>query len=559
MPDWGKFAGDLYDGAGNLVDKGKEIVGEGIDKGTDVLGSGLEKVGADEWADKVEDWGDETASLLGAGVGEQQLGQSEEANELIHGRPEKIAAAVKNLRDFQRAFDLVGSGMKKLDSGHWKGMAADTFREKFQTLPTDWVRAAAAFEDAAAALETYAQTVTSAQAKAGEAIALYKEGKQDYETAVAVFREKAEAYNAVRNTDHPLPHPGKFSDPGLVKRQQARETLQRARRARDEAAEAAKSLITAAMAHAPKEPKGLDRAKQEFYDYGVGQGIELAHFGSGVVKGTAGLVNFVRSAYPLDPYNITHPAEYYKGVSTTLAGLVSSAANPDRTLKNAWDAAKGDPSEFFGCLVPELVGTKGGGLIKGGLRAGMKDLLERPKGKNRQGYEKAPDSNAKPCSKVKCAGDPVDIATGRMLLSQTDIALPGSLPLVFERAFLIVTSINCLTVIIVTYKSSKDFNKTLEITEIFQKILTTFLLILTNSDLMSLTAAVLKAFPLMTLILHHQMNCTELKCLRQSQNIGFCPHKLLLCILQCFLNGSPCLKPHTSCKSWLLCTADVDG
>lgn len=60
--------------------------------------------------------GDETASSLGAGVGEQQLGQSEEANELIHGRPEKIAAAVKNLRDFQRAFDLVGSGMKKLDS-----------------------------------------------------------------------------------------------------------------------------------------------------------------------------------------------------------------------------------------------------------------------------------------------------------------------------------------------------------------------------------------------------------------------------------------------------------
>ncbi|MFF1463787.1 putative T7SS-secreted protein [Streptomyces sp. NPDC058330] len=435
MPDWGKFAGDLYDGAGNLVDKGKEIVGEGIDKGTDVLGSGLEKVGADEWADKVEDWGDETASSLGAGVGEQQLGQSEEANELIHGRPEKIAAAVKNLRDFQRAFDLVGSGMKKLDSGHWKGVAADTFREKFQTLPTDWVRAAAAFEDAAAALETYAQTVTSAQAKAGEAIALYKEGKQDYETAAAVFREKAEAYNAVRNTDHPLPHPGKFSDPGLVKRQQARETLQRARRARDEAAEAAKSLITAAMAHAPKEPKGLDRAKQEFYDYGVGQGIELAHFGSGVVKGTAGLVNFVRSVYPLDPYNITHPADYYKGVSTTLAGLVSSAANPDRTLKNAWDAAKGDPSESFGRLVPELVGTKGGGLIKGGLRAGMKDLLERPKGKNRQGHEKAPDSNAKPCSKVKCAGDPVDIATGRMLLPQTDIALPGSLPLVFERVF----------------------------------------------------------------------------------------------------------------------------
>lgn len=435
MPDWGKWGDALYDGAGNLVDKGKEIVGTGIDKGTDVLGSGLEKVGADEWADKVEDWGDETASSLGAEVREQQLGQTEEADELIHGRPEKISAAVKNLRDFQKAFDLVGSGMKKLDSGHWKGEAADAFRAKFQTLPTDWVRAADAFEDAAKALETFAGTVTSAQAKAAEAIALFREGKQDYETAAAAFKEKAEAYNAVRNTDHPLPHPGTFSDPGAAKRRHAQEILQRARQARDDAAETAKGAITAAMAHAPKEPTGMDRAKQELIDYGVGQGMELAHFGGGVIKGTAGLVNFVRSVNPQDPYNLTHPAEYYKGVNMTLAGLTSTVANPDRALKNAWDAAKGDPSEFLGRLVPELIGTKGGGLVKSGLRAGMKDLVKHPRGKGRQGHERAPDSNANQCSKVECVNDPIDVATGRMLLPQTDIVLPGSLPLVFERVF----------------------------------------------------------------------------------------------------------------------------
>ncbi|MEU1212004.1 hypothetical protein ACFYSH_25700 [Streptomyces sp. NPDC005791] len=40
----------------------------------------------------------------------------------------------------------------------------------------------------------------------------------------------------------------------------------------------------------------------------------------------------------------------------TLAGLTSTAANPDRALKNAWDAAKGDPSEFLGRLLPELPG-----------------------------------------------------------------------------------------------------------------------------------------------------------------------------------------------------------
>lgn len=435
MVDWGRLGDGLVDGAGHLVDKGKEFAGEVVDTGTDMLGAGLDKVGAHGWADGVEDWGDETASSLGAEVGEKQLGQSEEADELIHGKPEKIAATVKNLRDFQRAFDLVGGGMKKLDSGHWKGEAADVFRRYFEPLPTDWLRAADAFEDAARALETYARTVAGAQGKAREAIALYKEGKQDYETAAAEFRERAEAYNAVRNTDHPLPHPGKFSDPGLAKRQLAQEMLQLARRTRNEAAGTAKGTVTAAMAHAPKEPVGLDRLKREAYDHALGQGIELAHFSGGIVKGGAGLVNFVRSVNPTDPYNLTHPADYFTGVHTTLAGLVSTGANPDRALKSAWDSFKDDRSEFIGRLVPEMIGTKGGGLTKGGLRAGMKDLLERPKGKNRHGHEQNPDSNSQQCSKVKCAGDPVDVATGRMLLPQTDIVLPGSLPLVFERVF----------------------------------------------------------------------------------------------------------------------------
>lgn len=435
MTDWGKIGGDFYDGAGKLFDEGKELVGKGVDKGTDVVGAGLEKVGADEWADTVEDWGDETASSLGAEVGEQQLGQSEEANELIHGRPEKITATVKNLRDFQKAFDLVGSGMKKLDAGHWKGEGADAFRAKFAPLPTDWLRAADAFEAAAKALETYSTAVTTAQAKAVEAIALFKEGNEASRTAAATFNKKADAYNAARNSDAPLPHPGTFTDPGTAMRERAREILNDARRARNEAGAAAEGAVGAAMAHAPQEPKGLDRAKQEILDYGLAQGVETAHFGGGIVKGTAGLVNFVRSVNPIDAYNLTHPAEYYKGVNMTLAGLASTAANPDRALKNAWDAAKGDPSEFLGRLVPELIGTKGGGLIKGGLRAGAKDLADSPKGKNREGHDKDPDSNGKRCGEVKCDGDPVDVATGRMLLPQTDIALPGSLPLVFQRAF----------------------------------------------------------------------------------------------------------------------------
>ncbi|WP_435609357.1 putative T7SS-secreted protein [Streptomyces sp. C10-9-1] len=358
------------------IDKGKEALGEGVDWATEKAGQGLRHYGYDGVAEVVEDWGDEAASSLGAEVGEQQLGQTEEANELVHGKPEKIAATAKNLRDFQRAFDLVGGGMKKLDASAWKGEAADSFRERFAPLPVDWMRAADAFESAAKALETYSRTITIAQGKAREAIALHREGENESKASVNAYNKKVETYNASRNTDNPLPHPGKFTDPGASKRSRARDILADAREARNEAADLAKNAVKAAMAHAPQEPAGMEKAKLRMMDLAMGQGVELAHFGGGIIKGTAGLANFVRSLHPLDAYNLTHPAEYYRSVNTTLAGLASTAANPDRALRNAWESAKGDPSEFIGRLVPELIGTKGAGALRGGLRAGMRRGLD---------------------------------------------------------------------------------------------------------------------------------------------------------------------------------------
>ncbi|MEU7026456.1 putative T7SS-secreted protein [Streptomyces sp. NPDC046275] len=437
MVDWRGWGDKIVDKVDHGIDKGKELVGETVDYVTDKTGDVLDKAGAHDWADAVEDWGDETASSLGAEVGEQQLGQTEEANELIHGKPEAIAATVKNLRDFQRAFDLVGGGMRKLDSSHWKGAAADTFREKFQTLPTDWLHAADAMEDAAKALETYAHAVVSAQGKAREAIALYKEGDKETRAADEAHRKKVAAYEAARTGDHPLPDPGDFSDPGEAKRQRAREILKAARAARNEAGESAKTAVRAALAHAPKEPTGLEKAKLELADYGLEQGFELAHFGGGAIKGTAGLINFVRSLNPNDPYNLTHPAEYAKGVNMTLAGLVSTAANPDRALKNAWEAAKGDPSEFLGRLLPELIGTKGVGATRTLNR--LRELADNPKKPGgtrtpaREAQTEDPHgSGRKKDEKCEC-GDPVDMATGRVTLPQTDLVLPGTLPVVLTR------------------------------------------------------------------------------------------------------------------------------
>ncbi|MFG2988649.1 putative T7SS-secreted protein [Streptomyces sp. NPDC048257] len=435
------FGGWVDKGLGKLEegwDAGKKLVGEGVDKATDVVGGGLEYVGAEDWADSVEDWGDRTASSLGAKVGEQQLGQTEEANELIHGNVGDINASVKNLQDFQSAFDSVGQGMKGLDSSHWKGAAADTFREKFQTLPIDWLHAADAFEGAAKALETYATTVTWAQGKAREAIALYKQGQEASKNAADAYKNKVDAFEDARTSDNPLPRPECPTDPGDAVRDRAREILNEARRQRDEAADTANKAVTAALAHAPAMPSATDRAKLNFVDWGVGQGVEMLHLSGGVVKGVVGITNFVRSVDPLDPYNISHPAEYYKNLNMTLAGLASTAAHPDRALKSAWEAAKGDPSEFLGRLIPELIGTKGAGGIRTIATAGLKNSIKHgaddaARSAARKGADEPARSSRTENAVENGPTDPIDLATGVMYLPQRDVVLPGVLPLVFRR------------------------------------------------------------------------------------------------------------------------------
>ncbi|MGW7413040.1 putative T7SS-secreted protein [Streptomyces sp. NPDC054863] len=447
MPDFGdafdKVVGGAYDKAREGVEWGKEKLGEGVDWATDKAGDGLDHIGQGAVGDVVRDWGDGVASDLGAEIREQQLGQTEDPTELIHGKPAEVRATAKNLRDFGAAFGRVGAGMKQLDSSHWKGVAADTFRQKFAPLPTDWLHAADACGDAAKALESYVTTITWAQGQAREAIILHKQGQEASRTALAAFTKKADAYDAARNDPNPPPRPAPFVDPGTAMTTRAQEILDSARSQRDSAAETAKKAVTTALAHAPKEPTGTDRLKLDGTDAFMGMNVEATHFAGGITKGVIGLTNFVRSVNPTDPYNLSHPAEYYRATNMTLAGLATTAAHPDRALKGMWDTAKADPSEFLGTLVPELIGTKGAGMGLKGANTARKvaqdmggagpDGLGRP-GTAREPLEADPNGPTRPKAPLKDdPTDPIDLATGVMYLPQWDLTLPGTLPLAFTR------------------------------------------------------------------------------------------------------------------------------
>ncbi|MFI9807174.1 putative T7SS-secreted protein [Streptomyces sp. NPDC052301] len=430
-------------GAGeDLYDSGKKMVGKGVDKVTDVAGDALDYVGEHKYADVVRAVGDYAASELGATPGEKQLGETELASELVHGAPEAIRASATHLKDFHSAFDNVGQGMRKLDSSSWQGEAADTFRKKFAMHPVKWLHAADACRDAATTLDAYAETVTWAQEQAQHALNLYKKGTHASKTAADAYNRKVDTYNAaLKSGDDPGPRPAKFHDPGLADIQRAREVLHEARTQRNTAAEGAAKAVEKALAHAPAKPPPLTRLKANLGDGSDAAHTELLHFDGGVIKGTAGLITFVRGLDPTDPYNVTHPAAYLQNISMTLSGLVSTGSHPDRALKQTWDEFRKDPSEFGGRMLPQLLLGDGAGMEAGLARDAAEAGMMRSAAE--QGLRKtardtvdkgAEDVSRRPVEKV-CEKDPVDVATGRMVLPQTDVSLPGALPLIVRRQF----------------------------------------------------------------------------------------------------------------------------
>ncbi|MEU1403255.1 DUF6531 domain-containing protein [Streptomyces sp. NPDC005728] len=79
----------------------------------------------------------------------------------------------------------------------------------------------------------------------------------------------------------------------------------------------------------------------------------------------------------------------------------------------------------------------GGGLLKASMEGGLSDttpLLLRPPSLRPDLVELGPA--ARNGERTPCVGEPIDVATGAMLMTQTDLTLPGSLPLEFTRTHL---------------------------------------------------------------------------------------------------------------------------
>ncbi|MEU9325624.1 putative T7SS-secreted protein [Streptomyces canus] len=446
---FGDLVDDVGDGLESASDSLNKGVGEAVNWGTDKTAGLLSDVGADGAAEKVRDVGESVNNRLGGTVSERALGESEDPKELVHGSEPALRERAGHLRKFAGAFENVGQGMRSLDPGEWRGQAADAFRAKFDVQPKQWLTAADACTAAATALDAYADMVRWAQQQAQLAIDTYRKAQESSQKAEEAYRadekryaQAAEQYDAKALAGQdPGAKPtelGTYVDPGTAGREEAREILSDARRRRTDEAEDARRKLTAALESAPPKPEFTDRLGAGAADLFVGTQLNSVHVLGGLLRGGTDMLKLARTVNPLDPYNLTHPGDWSKNSSMLLAGLVGTAAHPERLpmslLGTGWSSDPGDAGGYF---ISNLIGGKGAGGVG---RAALKDALrgaarDAATGAARSGTRRGLMDVAR---ELKCkifGSDPIDMATGRMSLPVTDVTLPARLPLVFSRQF----------------------------------------------------------------------------------------------------------------------------
>jgi RHS repeat-associated protein len=438
---WFSSAWNAVTHPSQLVSDGEHLLGQVTDQGAHLVGRGLTDIGLGQLGNTVDGWGDDAAGALDP---ELQLGQTSDPTQLIHGDPAAIRQTSTQLGQFSDAFGQTATGLNAIDTSHWTGTAAEAFRAKYAPEPGKWGTASNASGMASDALSFYADTVQWAQAQAREAIALYGQGQNLTSDAVTAYNDQVTAYNAaaklydtqVQAGQNPGPRPvqpAPFTDPGESLRQRAQEILSAARSQRDREGTAAAGVVSQVTNEAPASPGLWSQVTDTATDWGQSVQLGQASFTAGVLTGVADIGKLVRTVNPTDPWNMEHPAEYLAGLSSVGAGLVHDVVHPQDLVGQLMSGAGSDPAEWAGKLVPQValaVATGGGGTAADAVTdAGIDAATDTA-------TDTGPDAAAnaaKAPDDATTAGDPVDVATGDVIVPQVDVRLAGRLPLMVER------------------------------------------------------------------------------------------------------------------------------
>ncbi|GGN83691.1 hypothetical protein GCM10011579_072740 [Streptomyces albiflavescens] len=380
------------------------------------------------------------------------------------GDPDRVRHLAKNLHDFaddvSDALRLI-KGMADDDAVlQWAGKSAKAFQDEFSGVPKQLKKLKKSYEMAGDALAAYWPKLERAQALADKALAKGREAQSDLSSAksrlssadswVTKASKEADKYkdDPTGSKDKEKPDEAKVRaatrDAQHAKSAQtsaqsdvtsansaldaAKKMAEDARKMREEAAKTAKDKIDEASDAGIHNRKWWEEVGDWFSD-----NWDTIVAVCKVVVAVVGIIAMIIGGPIL-------------GAIVLVAALVVLADTLNKYAKgqaSLWDVA-------FAALdcIPGMKGiTTLGGLAKGlkggmaalkGLKGGLKGLGLAARGLGRSARGAIADGAKGAYNRLKSVvrskgSDPVDMATGAMFLPQTDVELPGSLPLAFTR------------------------------------------------------------------------------------------------------------------------------
>lgn len=318
------------------------------------------------------------------------------------------------------------SGLEDNQVGEGKTM--DKLRDKLGDLANQVRKLHSSYDQAAGALDTYVNSLRDQQRNADNALEKGREAKDRLESATDVVKAAGADISHLDGAKHPPDD---------------KEARASTRRALDEA----HSKQSGAQARADDAQADLDAARMLAEDARqvreedaatAAQKLDDARDES--VAGYS-LWDKIKKAFSkalaiisavLGVLALLIPGLQGLGIALTIGAVVAGAASLGINMSIMAETGDWDIGEIVLGVVGLVAG--GGALLKGigGLGSALKGVkplsMKSPQGGAR--------INSRPANSRTCKTDPVDVASGEMLLQQDDLELPGVLPLVITRTHL---------------------------------------------------------------------------------------------------------------------------
>ncbi|WP_055627938.1 RHS repeat-associated core domain-containing protein [Streptomyces hirsutus] len=366
------------------------------------------------------------------------------------GDPERVRRLAKVLHDFaddvSEALRLVKGMAGEGTLEQWAGKSATVFKEEFSGVPKNLRKLEKSYGMCGDALAAYWPKLERAQVLADRALAKAREARADLSSAQSRL-SSAESWvgraakEADRYKDDPTGSRSDADGPDEAKVRAATRDVRNAKTAetsaRADVSEAQDALAAARKMAADARKMREEAAREakgkidEASDAGIQNRSVWGEIGDWFTDNWDTIVAACKVVVAVVGIIALIIGGPILGAIVLIAALVVLADTLYKYSKgqaSLWDVGLA----ALDCI-PGMKGlTSLGGLAKGlkalgstglkGMALGVKGLGPRLKGLGRQ------------MKSLFTCGDPIDMATGQMVMSITDVALPGVLPLIVERS-----------------------------------------------------------------------------------------------------------------------------